>query len=64
MQDAEGGMVYLVDPSPAGYKPISSFQATDAKEKKAWAPLTLADGMLIVRDQDEMVCFDLRKQVN
>lgn len=64
MQDAEGGMLYLVDPSPEGYKPISSFQATDAKEKKAWAPLTLANGMLIVRDQDEMVCFDLRQQVN
>lgn len=64
MQDAEGGMLYLVKPSADGYKEISRFQATDAKEKKAWAPLTLADGMLIVRDQDEMVCFDLRKKTN
>lgn len=64
MQDAEGGKLYLVDPSVEGFKPISSFQATDAKEKKAWAPMTLAGGLLIVRDQDEMVCFDLRKKVN
>lgn len=64
MQDAEGGMLYLVKPSAEGYEEISSFQATDAKEKKAWAPLTLANGMLIVRDQDEMVCFDLREKVN
>lgn len=64
MQDAEGGMLYLVEPSVDGYKEISSFQATDAKQKKAWAPLTLADGLLIVRDQDEMVCFDLREKAN
>lgn len=62
MQDAEGGMLYLVDPSPEGFKPISSFRATHAKGKKAWAPLALGDGRLIVRDQDEIVCFDLRKK--
>lgn len=62
MQDAEGGMLYLVDPSPEGYKPISSFQATDASQKQAWAPLTLSGGLLIVRDQDEMVCFDVREK--
>ncbi|MFN3168494.1 MAG: PQQ-binding-like beta-propeller repeat protein [Phycisphaeraceae bacterium] len=64
MQDAEAGMLYLVEPSPRGYKQISGFRATDASQKRAWAPLTLADGLLIVRDQDEMVCFDLRAQAN
>lgn len=64
MQDAEAGRLFLVTPSPEGYKPISSFQATDAKQKKAWAPLTLANGLLIIRDQDEMVCFDLSARVN
>jgi outer membrane protein assembly factor BamB len=64
MQDAEKGRLFLVQPSPEGYKEISSFQATEAKQKRAWAPLTLANGLLIVRDQDEMVCFDLRKNVN
>lgn len=64
MQDAEAGRLFLVEPSSEGYKEISSFQATDAKQKKAWAPLTLANGFLIVRDQDEMVCFDLRENAN
>lgn len=64
VQDAEGGMLYLVEPSKKGFHAISSFRATDAKQKKAWAPLTLSDGMLIVRDQNEMVCFDVRKNVN
>lgn len=62
VQDAEGGMLFLIDPNPEGFKVISKFQATDAKEKRAWAPLALADGRLIVRDQDEVVCFDLRKK--
>lgn len=61
VQDAERGKLYLIDPSPKGYKAISSFQATDAKQKKAWAPMALADGLLLIRDQDEMKCFDLRK---
>ncbi len=61
VQDAEGGIVYLIDPSPEGFKVISSFQATETKQKQAWAPLSIADGRLIVRDQDEMKCFDLRK---
>lgn len=61
VQDAEGGMLYLVQPSPEGFKPISRFRATETKEKKAWAPLSLGDGRLIVRDQDEIKCFDLRK---
>lgn len=60
-QDAEDGMVYLIDPSPTGYKQISGFKATDAKQKKAWAPLTIADGRMILRDQDELACFDLRE---
>jgi len=64
VQDADGGMLYLVDPSAEGLKVISRFQATDAKQRRAWAPVTLADGRLIVRDQDEMVCFDLREKVN
>lgn len=62
MQDAEGGMLYLVDPSPKGFKMISSFKATNAKSKKAWAPLAIGNGLLMVRDQDEMACFDLRKK--
>jgi outer membrane protein assembly factor BamB len=61
MQDAEGGTVYLVEPSKEGFKPISSFQATETNRRQAWAPLSLGDGRLIVRDQDEVKCFDLRK---
>lgn len=62
MQDAEGGMLYLVDPNPEGFKTISSFRATETKQKQAWAPLALGDGLLIVRDQDEVKCFDLREK--
>jgi len=60
VQDAETGMLYLVNPSPEGYHMISGFQAVDAAENKAWAPMSISGGMLLVRDQNEMVCFDLR----
>ena len=59
VQDAETGLLLLVDPSPEGFELISSFQAVDASTSKAWGPLALSGGMLIVRDQNEMVCFDL-----
>ena len=64
VQDAEGGIVYLVDPSPEGFKVISQFKATDPKRKQAWAPITVANGLMIVRDQDELACFDIREKLN
>ena len=32
-----------------------------ALEGKAWTSPTLAHGRLYLRDQDELVCFDLRR---
>lgn len=60
LQDAEGGKLFLIEPTPEGFKPISSFQALDAQQRQAWGPLALADGRLLIRDQNEMKCFDLR----
>ncbi len=57
--DAEGGYLYLVKPSPRRFERISRFKALDTEQKKAWGPLALSGGLLIVRDQDEMRCFDL-----
>ncbi|XAM00203.1 PQQ-binding-like beta-propeller repeat protein [Phycisphaeraceae bacterium D3-23] len=61
LQDAEGGKLFLIEPSPEGFRPISSFQAVDAQQRQAWAPLAIADGRLLVRDQSGMKCFSLRE---
>jgi outer membrane protein assembly factor BamB len=30
--------------------------------KEAWAPMAIADGLLLLRDWKTMICLDLRKE--
>ena len=58
--------IYLIDPSPEGFKPLASAEILDNKagdERMArrfatqnWAPIALADGKLLIRDQSRMMC--------
>jgi hypothetical protein len=61
-------MLYLIEPDPTAFKPIS--RASTLREggvptegmtafggsTQNWAPLALADGKLIIRDQSRMLC--------
>jgi len=47
--------LYLVEPSPAGFKPLASAVILEAGDN--WAPLALADGKLLVRGQKELKCL-------
>ena len=44
--------LYLVEPSPAGFKPLANAVILEAGDN--WAPLALADGKLLVRGQKEL----------
>ena len=44
--------LYLVEPSPEGFKPLAS--AVILKPGDNWAPLALVDGKLLVRGQQEL----------
>jgi outer membrane protein assembly factor BamB len=44
--------LYLVEPSPAGFKPLASAVILEAGDN--WAPLALADGKLLVRGQKQL----------
>jgi outer membrane protein assembly factor BamB len=44
--------LYLVDPNPAGFKPIASVVVLEPGDN--WAPLALVDGKLLIRGQKEM----------
>ena len=44
--------LYLVEPSPAGFKPLAS--AVILQQGDNWAPLALVDGKLLVRGQKEL----------
>lgn len=57
--------LYLIEPSPTAFKPIASAElliAASAEGMAArfgtqnWAPIALADGKLLMRDQSRMIC--------
>ncbi len=54
---SDRGKLAMAEASPESYKEIASFQALRGK---AWTSPTLAGGRLYLRDQKEMVCFDLK----
>jgi len=56
--DGKKGSLHLVDPSPEGFKEITSAKVIEGRE--LWAPLVLSDGKLIVRSQDTMKCLKLK----
>jgi len=47
--------LYLVEPDPSGFKPLASAELLEAGEN--WAPIALADGKLLIRDQKQMKCL-------
>lgn len=58
-QDGANGDIYLIKPSPDGYKQLGKASFFDSKKSQAWAPLAFAEGKLLIRDTEKMVCLDL-----
>jgi outer membrane protein assembly factor BamB len=58
--------LYLIDPDPSGFKPLASAELLVAKPGEEqmverfgtqnWAPLALAEGKLLIRDQSRLMC--------
>jgi outer membrane protein assembly factor BamB len=58
VMDGRTGELHIVDPSPAGFKSLGATKLLDGRE--IWAPLALADGKLLIRDQSQLKCVDIR----
>lgn len=62
-----GSKLYLIEPDPSGFKPIASSDllkgATGDQRfpNQNWAPLALADGKLLIRDQSRLICVKVAK---
>jgi outer membrane protein assembly factor BamB len=56
--DGRDGILYLIEPDPAGYKELAKARLLDTNE--CWGPLALADGKLLIRDQKQMRCVVVR----
>jgi outer membrane protein assembly factor BamB len=58
-QEDDGTMV-LVDAAPAGYSEKGRFNQPDRTDQKAWSHPVIANGKLYVRDQDLLLCYDIK----
>jgi len=58
--DGESGELHIVEPSPDGFKSLDKVKLLGGKE--IWGPMALSDGKLVIRDQSQMKCLDVRAQ--
>jgi len=56
--DGKKGILYLIEPSPEGYKQLAKADLLGGKE--IWAPMALSEGKLLIRDQKVMKCLDVK----
>jgi len=59
-REEETGTMILLDPSPTGYKEKGRFPQPDRAKEKAWPHPTIANGKLYLRDQDVLLCYDVK----
>ncbi len=53
-------MLYVIDPDPSGFKPLATAELLESGQN--WAPLALADGKLLIRDQKNLKCIAVGQQ--
>ncbi len=58
--------LYLIEPDPVGFKPLASADVLEIVAvaeprygNQNWAPIALADGKLLIRDQSQIVCVEV-----
>ncbi|MCX7886043.1 MAG: PQQ-like beta-propeller repeat protein [Verrucomicrobiae bacterium] len=61
-RDERVGMLVLIEATPAGWKEKGRFQQPDRSAKNSWPHLVISHGRLFVRDQDLLLCYDVRKK--
>lgn len=51
--------LYLIEPDPSGFRQLASAELLGTGQN--WAPLALANGKLLIRDQSRMMCVKVAK---
>lgn len=59
---AEDGPVALIEATPEGLREKCHFDQPDRSDAKAWAHPVIANGRLYLRDQDLLLCYDVRQK--
>ena len=56
---SDDGTLTIATPSAEEYIQVDQFKVMDGQD--AWAPLAVADGYLVLRDSETMICMDVAK---
>jgi outer membrane protein assembly factor BamB len=56
----EAGTMLLIEPSPKGYVERGRFEQPDRSTKPAWPHPVIANGKVYLRDQDVLLCYDVK----
>jgi outer membrane protein assembly factor BamB len=59
-REEDTGTMILVEASPDGYKEKGRFLQPDRVKEKAWPHPTIANGRLYLRDQDTLLCYEVK----
>jgi outer membrane protein assembly factor BamB len=59
-REEDTGTMVLVDAAPGAYTEKGRFQQPDRTSEKAWSHPVIANGKLYLRDQDLLLCYDLK----
>ncbi len=59
-EEAEQGVVALLEASPNGYVERGRFSPPDRSGKQSWPHPVVAGGKLYLRDQDILLCYDVQ----
>jgi outer membrane protein assembly factor BamB len=59
-QEDKQGTVALIEATPNGYVERGRFDQPDRSDKKFWAHPVIVGGRLYLRDQDVLLCYDVK----
>jgi outer membrane protein assembly factor BamB len=58
---SENGPIALVDVNPKEYVEKGRFDQPDRSRVNSWAHPVIANGKLYISDQDNLLCYDIKK---
>ncbi|QDT57334.1 outer membrane biogenesis protein BamB [Caulifigura coniformis] len=56
----QDGVMVLAKADPSGYQEVGSFTPPGSGERSSWAHPVIVDGMLFIRENDSIMCYDVR----
>jgi outer membrane protein assembly factor BamB len=57
----QNGVMALVEATPSGYKEKGKFTLPENSGKPSWPHPVIANGKLYIRDQDTLLCYDVKQ---